>query len=87
MKTEIINKIDTAIKETEKILLNDKNQLLIAFLKELNRYKNLIIDHWPLTLNEKGTIDIGRIAVRELDDLYPDYVTLLSNIGAILREE
>lgn len=87
MKIEAINQIDAAIEQTKKILITDNSQLLIAFLSELNRYRNLAIDHWPLTIYEKETIDIGRVAVRELDDLYPDYVTLLSKLGVLLRTE
>jgi hypothetical protein len=87
MKIEALDKLNLAIKETKFLQENDKNPLLPAFLRELQRYMVLACDHWPLNAEEKATVDIGRVAIRELDNVYPDYVTLLSNIGALLREE
>jgi phosphoenolpyruvate carboxylase len=86
MRIDAINKIDTAIQRTNEILAIDKSQLLEAFLKELNRYRRLASDHWPLTDDEKETVDIGRVAVREFDNIYPEYTTLLSNLGVLLRQ-
>lgn len=87
MKNDALDKLDLAIRETEFLLLNDKSPLLPAFLNELQRYRSLACDHWPLNAEEKKTVDIGRVAVREFDETYPDYVTLLSNVGVLLREE
>lgn len=87
MKNEIIYKINVAITQQKNILIFDNNKIFITLLTELDRYRDLAIGHRPLTDHEKETVGIGRVAARELDDLYPDYVTLLSNIGALLREE
>lgn len=87
MRRDALEKLDLAIKETETLLLNDKDPLLSSFLKELQRYQKLACDHWPLSPDEKKSVDIGRVAVREFDNEYPDYCTLLSNVVALLRDE
>ena len=87
MHYKIIQAIDLAMRKTEEYLMLREDPLLRTFLTELQRYKNLINDHWPLTSDEKISVNIGRVAVREFDEEYPDYVTLLSQIGAALREE
>ncbi|MBA5639788.1 hypothetical protein H3H37_22255 [Duganella sp. LX20W] len=84
---DALDKLGLAINETELLLVNDRSQILLAFLKELQRYREMACDHWPLSADEKTTVDIGRVAARELDNMYPDYVTLLSRVGALLREE
>ncbi|MBA5607392.1 hypothetical protein H3H36_18710 [Duganella sp. FT3S] len=84
-RNAILNKLDMAIQETETLLLKDKDPLLSGFLKELQRYVKLTRDHWPLSSDEKMSVDIGRVAVREFDNTYPSYCTLLSNVGALLR--
>ena len=66
-------------------LANDP--ILPAFLTELCRYRGLVQSHWPLDSDEKSTVDIGRVAVRELDERYPNYVETLCNLGAVLRDE
>ena len=87
MQNFIIENIEKAIEETYLLSKNDGDLLLKSFVSELLRYKLLVQDHWPLSEQEKKTIDIGRVGVREFDQLYPDYVTLLCNVGALLREE
>jgi hypothetical protein len=87
MQPKMIQAVDSAIANTEKLLSHADNPLLRAFVSELQRYKTLVENHWPLTNMEKETVDIGRVAVRELDDVYPDYVTELCQLGAALREE
>lgn len=85
MQIQALEMIDIAIKETINILSIDKDPLIYSFLQELNRYKSLATIHWPLNAEEKLTVDIGRAAVRELDNSYPQYATLLSQVGALLR--
>lgn len=87
MQDKIILAIELAMKKTEEFLVQREDPLLQFFLKELQRYENLVNDHWPLTPDEKISVNIGRVAVREFDEVYPDYVTLLSQIGAAMREE
>lgn len=87
MQDKIILAIELAMKKTEEFLVQREDPLLQFFLKELQRYKNLVNDHWPLTSEEKISVNIGRVAAREFDEVYPDYVTLLSQIGAAMREE
>lgn len=87
MPYKIILAIELAMKKTEELLIQREDPLLQFFLKELQRYKDLVNDHWPLTSEEKISVNIGRVAVREFDEAYPDYVTLLSQIGAAMREE
>lgn len=87
MQYEIIQAIELGLKETNNLLSRSDDPLLMDFLTELHRYKDLVNDHWPLTPEEKNSVDIGRVAVREFDDFYPEYVTLLSTIGGALRKE
>lgn len=83
----MIQAVNSAIASTEKLLGQADNSLLRAFAGELQRYKMLVENHWPLTAAEKESVDIGRAAVRELDDMYPDYVTELCQLGAALKED
>jgi hypothetical protein len=87
MQNKIIQAIELGIQETKNLLKLGDDLLLSSFLTELQRYKTLVNDHWPLMLEEKNTVNIGRIAVREFDDRHPEYVTLLCHIGAVLRQE
>jgi len=87
MQYEIAQAIDLGINKTRDLLRQKDDPLLRAFLVELQRYKNLIDDHWPLTREEKNSVDIGRVAVREYDVSHPEYATLLSTIGGSLRKE
>lgn len=89
MKTQIlaISKIDHAISETNSLMTLSSDPLLPAFLDELNRYRELVESHWPLDSREKSSVDIGRVAVRELDETFPTYVGVLCSLGAFLREE
>ncbi len=87
MQTLAIEKIEQAIQETNLLLSTGEDFLLQSLLNELNRYKMLTQDHRPLSYQEKTAVDIGRVAVRELDELHPEYVTLLCDVGALLREE
>jgi hypothetical protein len=84
---EVVKAIDIAIERTKELLAVDDDPLLRPFLIELQRYQRVATDHWPLTPDEKRSVDIGRVAARELDDVYPEYVTLLCNVGAALRQE
>lgn len=85
MNATINAELDTAVAHTEKLLGGAYDPLLKAFIVELERYRSLVNDHWPLTPDERTTVDIGRVAVRELDDVFPEYATLLSELGARLR--
>lgn len=82
-----INKIDQAISDTKDLMAVDKDPLLPAFLSELHRYRSLAESHWPLETDEKNSVDIGRVAMRELDEKYPEYVGILCRLGSFLREE
>ena len=82
-----INKIDRAIGETKSLMSVDKDPLFPAFLIELTRYRSLVESQWPLDRSQKDSVDIGRVAVRELDESYPDYVSTLCKLGSFLREE
>ena len=86
-QAEMLSRIDTTIAETENLLSAQGDLLLKSFLKELKRYRALVSDHWPLTEGEKSSVDIGRVAVRELDDVYPEYTALLSRLGVLLVSE
>lgn len=85
MKDTIHTELHSAVKRTRQLLGRGYDALLQAFIVELERYRTLIDDHWPLTPEERTTVDIGRVAVRELDNVFPDYVTQLSELGAKLR--
>ena len=87
IQTLAINKIDQAISDTKDLMAFDEDPLLPAFWSELVRYRSLVESHWPLDANEKNSIDIGRVAMRELDEKYPDYVGILCRLGSFLREE
>lgn len=84
---EAIRTVDEAIASTLTLLEQGDDPLLQSFLAELRRYRQLIASHWPLTAEEKSGVDIGRVAVRELDETWPDYVTQLSRMGAFLRAD
>jgi len=86
MPDDVRQELDDAILHTRQLLGHGYDALLEAFIVELERYRSLAEDHWPLTSEERATVDIGRVAVRELDDVFPDYVTLLSQVGAKLRK-
>jgi hypothetical protein len=87
MKTRdaILKDLEKLITETESLNANGSDPLLTSFSTELRRYLQLATDHWPLSDAEKATVDIGRVAVRELYAEYPEYVTRLSQTGAALR--
>ena len=82
-----LNKIDQAISETKDLMVIDRDPLLPAFWSELIRYRSLVESHWPLEENEKNLVDIGRVAMRELDEKYPDYVGTLCSLGSFLRDD
>lgn len=85
--TIVIDKIDRTIDETRRLMALANDPLLPALLTELLRYRGLAQSHGPLDSDEKHSVDIGRIGVRELDERYPGYVGLLCDLGAILRDE
>lgn len=84
-RASIVQELNDLIAETDRLDPKGADPLLRAFRDELRRYIALATDHWPLTDAEKETVDIGRVAVRELDPQFPDYVTRLSEVGAALR--
>lgn len=79
--------VDEAIASTSTLLEQDDDPLLQSFLTELRRYRQLLVFHSPLTDEEKAGVDIGRVAVRELDETWPDHAAQLSRMGAFLRTD
>lgn len=78
---------ERALAVTQALLAVQDDALLRSFTRELQRYRQLVRAHWPLSAAERAGVDIGRVAMRELDGGHPDYVTLLCRLGALLRQE
>lgn len=79
--------MEQALAATQALLAAQDDALLRSFTRELQRYRQLVRAHWPLSAAERAGVDIGGVAVRELDGDHPDYVTLLCRLGALLRQE
>ena len=86
-QAEAVRIVDKAVASTLALLAVRDDPLLQSFLVELRRYRSLVLSHWPLSVDEKAGVDIGRVAVRELDGTWPDYVSQLSRLGAFLRAD
>jgi hypothetical protein len=87
MQLKMIQRLEMAITQTERIAALGDGPALNSYLRELRRYKSIVLSHWPLTAAEKASVDINRVAERELDDVHPEYVALLARLAASLRQE
>jgi hypothetical protein len=87
MQLKMIQKLEVAINQTERLAAVGDGPLLRSCLRELKRYKSMVLNHWPLTQAEKSTIDIARVVSRDFNTIQPEYLTLLSRLTSALRQE
>lgn len=51
----------------------------------LQSYETMVQDHWPLTSGEKDSGVLGWFSVRNIEEVFPDLHTSLSDIAYSLR--
>jgi hypothetical protein len=87
-KTQILTEIDSALQTFQAELRRlPADKALQAGYSALQGIRDHVMDHWPLTADEKRRINIGIYAVRELEGFSDDLVAQLTTLDTHLTRE
>jgi hypothetical protein len=81
IQSEIIREIDSALTACAAASSKASDDAsLQKVLYALQSIRGKVVDHWPLTPEERININIGIFAVREMEGMYDDLVEILTRL-------
>jgi hypothetical protein len=82
----VLTKMARAREQAEALARSNPDDAPWSRLFELlQSYETMVQDHWPLTSAEKEAGALGWFSVRNIEEVFPDLHTSLSDIAYSLR--
>jgi hypothetical protein len=85
-KDEILQKVDEAIRMCSELRVRaPADRSLAKMYQALELIRAEVLDHWPLSKEERAQINIGIYAVRSMEGLYDQLVHKVTRLDHYLK--